>query len=63
MCLEEPKFSTIHKDISLLEDVYSYLDRKGHTFQACSAMKLMAEVHHSSLDVARQATLHEYFKN
>ena len=64
VCLEEePKIATIQQAICSLEDVYSYLDRKGHTSLAGSAMKLisdLAEVHHSSLTAARQATLHEY---
>ena len=53
MCLEEePNISTIQQAISSLEDVYSFLDRKGHTSLAGSTMKLigdLAEVHHSSL--------------
>ena len=67
VCLEEePKISTIQQAISSLEDVYSYLDRKGHTSLVGSATKHfsdLAEAHHSSLAAARQATLHEYFKN
>ena len=66
VCLEEePNISIIKQGISSLEDVYSFLDRKGHTSLAGSTMKLisdLAEAHRSSLAAAaRQALLQEFF--
>ena len=67
VCLEgQPNNSTIQQAISSLEDVYSFLDRKGHTSLASSTMMLisnLAEAHRSSIAAARQATLQEYFKS
>ena len=67
VCLEgQPNISTNQQAISSLEDVYSFLDRKGHTSLAGSTMILtsnLAEAHRSSIAAARQATLQEYFKS
>ena len=57
VCLErQPNISTIQQAISSLEDVYSFLDRKGHTSLAGSTMMLisnLAEAHRSSIAADR----------
>lgn len=47
-----------------LEDVKSFLDRKGHSEQASvvsTAIDLVASLNYSSLDLGRLSTLDEYF--
>ena len=51
------------KAIHSLEDVKSFLDRKGHSEQATvvsTAIDLMASLNYSSLALGRQSTLDEY---
>ena len=50
--------------ITVVENVYSYLEQKGHTSLANDSIKLLsnlATAHHYALSASKQTTLQEYF--
>ena len=58
-----PKIRSFSKAIHSLEDVKSFLDRKGHSKQetlVSTANDVVASLNYSSLALGRQSTLEEY---